>query len=214
MVRTGNDDPARDRGARGGLTLIEITASTFLVGALLVGALAAVGGIFRTWSAVETGQDAGALAQMLLSEILQQRYEEPVDEPRFGLEGTESSTERTEWDDVDDYHGWKSALTTKDGTPLPGLDGWTCSVSVELVRVDDPQSATTDDEGLKRITVTITDPSGRAAVLVGYRSRWGVLEAPPAAPATVHTGVVSTLDTGTARQVHGGVLLFNHAQDQ
>jgi hypothetical protein len=198
---------------RTGLTLIEILASTFLVGALLVGSLAAVGGIFRTWSAGATHRDALSLAEVLLAEILLQSYEEPADTPRFGRESGESSSDRSAWDDVDDYDGWTSAPSLRDGTALTGYTGWTCAVRIELVRVASPEQTATTDEGLKRIVLVVTEPSGRATTLVGYRSRWGGLETPPGTSVTVHSGVVSTLELDSAGTLYGGVPLFNHAQD-
>ena len=198
---------------RAGLTLVEIVASTFLVGALLVGSLAAVGGIFRTWTAAAAHRDALALAEALLAEIILLPYEEPVDTARFGRDDAESDSDRSAWDDIDDYDGWSSAPSLRDGTVLEGYSGWKYEVEVELVRLADPTQTTSSDEGLKRVTISVIEPSGRPTILVGYRSRWGGLETSPDSPATVHAGVGSTLELDSAGSLHAGAPLFNYAQD-
>ena len=85
-------------------------------------------------------------------------YEEPVDTPVFGPEATEDAGgNRTEYDDVDDYHGWVAGPPQeRDGTALPGLTGWQRSVSVDYVDPDVPETVVGSDQGVKRVTVTVS----------------------------------------------------------
>jgi len=198
---------------RRGITLVEVIVSTMLVGLVLVGAMNGVGSVLKTWRAGEQRHDGLNLCQQLMMEILQQRYEEPDDPVQFGRESSESGGDRGLWDDIDDYHGWSSAPEDASGNPLAGYGNWTRSVTVELAQLADPTQTAVSDEGLKRITVTVTDPSGQTTVLNAYRSKWGVLEEAPDAAATLQTMVTDELEVG-GLSLHGGVQVQNHAQDE
>lgn len=196
---------------RRGLSLVEVIVSMLLVGILLVGSLRSVGGVFRAWDASQRIHDRTGLAQQLMSEILQQHYEDPNAIPLLGIEGLELSTDRSLWNDVDDYHGWSAAPETKDGTPLAGFDAWRRSVSVEIVRITSPTQVSLLDQGLKRITVRVSDPSGRQTVLIAYRSRWGMLEESPYFGSTSQTYVGQEMQIGTGAKLHAGGHLLNDA---
>ncbi len=203
---------ARDR--RQGVSLMEVVISTLLVGLVLVASLKAVGGIFRTWSASEQRHDGMGLAQQLMTEILQQHYNEPDGVPVLGVEVPESTLDRSSWDDVDDYNGWSSVPQDKTGTALAGYGGWTRAAAVEYVQIADPTQTSATDTGLKRITVTVTDPSGRQTVLDSYRSQWGMLEQAPDADATLQTWITNELQIGASLKLQTGVHVLNHAEDQ
>ena len=206
---------ARLRWRRSGLTLVEVAVSTLLVGLVLVGSLKVVGGVLRTRMAAEQIHDGTALAQDLMNEILSQEYEEPTELLGFGVELSESSSNRSSWDDVDDYHGWSaSPPRLKDNTVLSEYTGWNRSVQVRRVKVDNPHANSFLDEGLKRIVVTVTAPDGAQTKLIAWRSQWGSLEQPPAADATVQTRVTNQLQLSGGRTHYSATALSNHAQDQ
>ena len=154
-----------------GFALAETLISVGLVGGLLVVALDTVG-------AVRVGQQkmgyravGQLLAQDLMSEILQQAYEEPVDPPGFGREASESGGSRADYDDVDDYHDWSSSPPAhKDGTALPGLTAWRRNVTVENVSRNLLTQPIGGDQGAKRITVTVTRDDVEVATLVAVRT--------------------------------------------
>ena len=198
---------------RRGMTLVEVVVSTLLAGLVLVCALRGVGSIFATWRESEDQHDGEGLAEQLMTEILQQLYEEPDDPPVLGVESPEVTTARSDWDDVDDYNGWSSAPETKDGTALSGWSGWSRAVTVEYVTIADPTTTTGSDEGLKRVTVTVTDPDARQTVLVAFRSQWGALEKLPLGDTTAQTFVTHEMQIGTSTTIQRGVALQNHAQD-
>lgn len=206
--------PAWQPGSRLGLSLVEVAVSTLLVGVVLVGALRGVGGVLTTWSTAEQRHDGLGVAQQLMAEILQQPYADPNAVPLLGLELLESGSNRATWDDVDDYHGWSRSPQDKSGNPLAGFSGWTCAVTVQHANVANPQNVGGADQGLKRITVTVTDPRGRTTTLVAYRSPWGMLEAAPSADATLVTWVGSEIRPTGAMALHSGVNLQNHAEDR
>ncbi len=192
--------------------MAEVIISTLLVGMVLVAAMKGVGGTLMTWRVGEQYHDGLTLCQQLMMEILQHRYEEPVDAVLFGVESPESSSSRAVWDDVDDYHGWSSAPEDTGGTALTGYESWTRAVTVAFAEIADPTQTAASDEGLKRITVTVTDPDGQTTVLEAYRSAWGTLEESLDNAATVQTLVTDEIDVG-GRSLHGSVHVQNHAED-
>ena len=137
-------------------SLAETAISILLVGGLVVAALNTVGASVAGREFTRNRGRGDLLAHHLMSEILRQSYEEPVDTPTMGRESGESGGSRSSYDDVDDYDGWVSSPPEeKNGTALADLTGWERSVTVEFV---DPNMLTTvsaTETGVKRITVTV-----------------------------------------------------------
>jgi type II secretory pathway pseudopilin PulG len=155
-------------------SLAEAVIAIAIVGVMLVAALHTAGA--ARLGEQKTG-DRGKgmlLAQQLMSEILQQSYEEPVDPPVFGPEVGEATGSRTSFDDVDDYDGWSaSPPEQKDGTVIPGLDGWTRSVRVERVDPADLSQVVASDTRIKRITVRVARDDAAVAAIAAVRTGAG-----------------------------------------
>ena len=155
----------------GGLTLVEVSISTLLVGLVLVASLRSVGHTIRSRSSTSDAARAQTVAEALLAEVLNEDYEEPLDTPVFGPEAGEVSGDRSLFDDVDDYHGWSSRPPTERlGSPLANLTDWQRDVVVEYVQPGDPTSRTGVDTGVKRVTVTVHLGGLTLAESVGLRS--------------------------------------------
>lgn len=207
---------------RHALSLVEVIVSMLLVGLLLVGSMESVGGVYRAWHASQQIHDGMSLAQQLMAEILQQPYNDPDTTPLLGGDGDDgsllgliglgaSTTERTTYDDLNDYHGWSSAPEMKDGTALVGFEDWTREVSVAYARWAAPSQTTSTSEALKRITVTVTDPNGRQTVLTALRSPWGMLQQAADVELTAQSYVATELQVGTGVHLHSGGHLLNDA---
>jgi Tfp pilus assembly protein PilV len=170
---------------RRGFSLAETFVSVLLVGVSLAASMQTVGAVLRQRSSTNDDTVAALLAQQLLSEILSQSYEEPVDAVSFGPEGVEEN--REDFDDVDDYNAWiETPPTDQDGTALDGLTGWSREVSVEQVAASDAlvasvqvgsdevgvglRSPNATDSGVKRITVTVKRNGTAVSSLVGLRT--------------------------------------------
>ncbi len=147
-------DPSSVRSA--GVTLIEAVMSMLIVGLMLVAALNTVGAS-RVTQSRSTEQTLGPmLADELMSEILNQAYEEPDDTPAFGRESGEFSGSRSAWDDIDDYKGWSAGPPeAKDGTSLSGMQGWTREVQVGWASSVNPNLGSLTPTGIKRIEVVV-----------------------------------------------------------
>jgi Tfp pilus assembly protein PilV len=145
--------------ANRGVSLVEITVSTLIVGAMAVAALNALGAATR--SSVDAGRRgiATTLAAELMTEILSAEYIEPDSGGVFGPETDEAAEgNRSLFDDVDDYHAWQaSPPQDKPGAALPDRADWRRQVAVEHVEPGDLTNvlSASNDQGVKRITIEV-----------------------------------------------------------
>ena len=154
-------------------TLIEVVISIVIVGTMLVAALHAVGASRLGLQRVGDHSRGTLLAQQLMAEALQREYSEPDDLPVFGCEPGEGGPSRLAFDDVDDYHQWSaSPPQRKDGTPIPGHEGWQRSVEVALVASADLGLGTPGPEtgSIKRIAVSVSHNGAIIAELTALRT--------------------------------------------
>jgi hypothetical protein len=144
------------QGDRYGLSMVEVVASTMIVGLMAVAALNGLGAATR--SAMSTGDRAVAhgLADELMAEILQAAYRDPQGGTVFGREAGEPVGPRAAFDDVDDYDGWnRSPPQYQDGTVMPARADWRHRVQISYVDPENPSLAIGSDQGVKRIHVAI-----------------------------------------------------------
>jgi prepilin-type N-terminal cleavage/methylation domain-containing protein len=162
--------PNRDRS---GLSLLEVLISTMLIGVCLVAALRAVGMTLSTQTGLSDGAVAEALACDLLTEILAKDYQDSTQAATLQADLDERPTDKTSFDDVDDYHLWQeSPPQDRQGQTIAGLTGWQRSVRVEFVEAADPTRDATSDTGLKRITVEVAKSGQLRASQSGLRGRY------------------------------------------
>ena len=142
---------------RTGFSLVEVLISTLLVGVLLVSALRSVGAVVRHRNAFDERTQAFALANGLISEILEKSYEDPESPGGIGIESGEDLTQRNTFDDVDDYAGWTSQPPVdRLGAAMPNAGAFRRSVSVMSVSPTDVSQQVANDQGMKRIRVTVS----------------------------------------------------------
>ena len=191
------DKPARRRG----ISLVEAVISMLIVAIMAVAALQTVGSSAVARQTQASQRRGPALASQLMAEILPNHYSEPDETPQFGRETGESSLSRSSYDDVDDYNGWSSSPpAANDATAMSDLSGWARSVTVQYVAPDNLTTVVGSDQGVKRITVTVTDPRGRESVLTALRSSYGVYDHPPAADTTYVSWVGLELQIGDDKE--------------
>ena len=152
-------------------TLVEVMMSVVVVAVMFVAALNTVGSTRLGEYKIAERNRGQLLAQALMAELLQRPYEDPSDPVVFGTETGEGTSNRTDFDDVDDYHNWsQSPPQRRDGTVLPDLNGWGRSAALVWVNPANLSQVVGTDQGLKRITVTVTHNGVPVAALHGFRS--------------------------------------------
>jgi hypothetical protein len=193
---------------------VECAVSTLLTAVVIVGALQCVAATQRIRRAMREQRQDRELAQQLLSEIVQGFYLEPSGSATFGAEGDETLGNRSLFDDVDDYHLWSEGPPAgKDGSPLTGFAGWTRQVTVSWVDPANPNNAVGSDQGIKKISVSVTSPFGKTTTLAALRSSAGLGEQKPVATTSFVTWVGVEVKAGTSNTaLTSGVNLGNAAQ--
>jgi type II secretory pathway pseudopilin PulG len=211
---------------------VEAVVSMAIVATMFAAAMAAVGAAARDRRTQAEIRQGRLLAGMLMAEITAQRY---TDGGAFGRAPGASTTDRSNWKDVDDYHGLdESPPKDRSGIAVPGCAGWRWRASVQYAAVPSLASSGTPvsggllggligslgaaagsvqgtsatDTGLKQITVTVTAPSGKQTVLTGYRCATGVVDVLPASSFRVNSTVTVTVGDA-ARPVSVGAPNLN-----
>lgn len=157
---------------RRGFSLVEIVVSAVIVGVLLVAAMRTVGmSVFTQYKTAER-IIGWSLADGLLAEILAKQYEEPGTTPQFGPDPGESTTSKTTYDDVDDFHNWsESPPQYADGSVMPDLTGWRRYVSVAWVGPTDLDQTAISETGAKRISVSVEHNGSLVATRMAIRTK-------------------------------------------
>jgi hypothetical protein len=198
-----------------GLGLVEVVASTLIVGVMLVGALDTLGAVFRSQRLNAARLTGPGLAHELMGEILSLPYEDPENPGEgIGRESGESGGDRADFDDVDDYHGWSSDnAEDKQGVEHPDYAGWQRIVKVKWVRSGAVATNESSESGLKLINVIVTDPDGVVTTIHALRSQYSSLEQSPALDTTTVTWLGAQLQIGSAAAARSATQLINHVYD-
>jgi hypothetical protein len=155
----------------------EVLMALAITGVLIVAALQSVSMVYRSRTAMIQRLTGPGLARELMAEIMSMPYDDPDGAGILGIDLSELLGNRSTFDDVDDYNGYNTAnAENKAGVALTGYAGWQEQAAVAWVTLADPTATSGVETGLKRVTVTITSPSGAQTQLIAYRSRYGALE--------------------------------------
>jgi len=157
------------------MTLVEAVMATLVVSIMLTAALNTVGSARQGERIVALRSQGFALAEELMAEILNQAYADPTigDNNDFGKTLAKiASGNRSLYDDVDDYDDWSAKpIEAKDGTPNLEFTDWSREVIVDWVDADDLTTIVGNNEGVKRITVTVKHDKRVVAELQAYRTQ-------------------------------------------
>lgn len=205
---------------RRGVSIAEVAISSLLIGTIMIASLNALGMVQRTWGVTANQGSGWSLGQALLGEMNATSYMDP-DEPsneNLGLNAGETGSTRADFDDIDDYDDWtESPPQLKGGTVLTDFTGWTRSVDIKKVSNGNPLTERGDnfhEQGIRKITITVTSPDGEVTTLIVFRSNWGAVEQAAPYDTTVVTGVEMTMQTSSmTRSITDGISLPNHVED-
>lgn len=139
---------AAPRG-RHGYSLVEVMICVVIVGGMFAAAVHTLGAVRLGERQTSDRTGAHVLAQALLDELSRKPY-----------------------DQIMDYDGWSASPPTRlDGTPLEGVDDWTCQIHVMNVQANAVNDTTASDTGLMRITVRVQRGEVVLAEVAALRGR-------------------------------------------
>jgi MSHA pilin protein MshD len=144
-----------------GVTLIELVVAITIVAIAATTILGTIANVATRSADAMVQQQAIAIAQAYLEEIMQRWVVDP--------NGTPPNTGRGSWDLVDQYNGLVDVgARDQFGNAIAALSGYTVSVSV---------AASTGLSGVlssaaRRIDVTVTHSPGVTVTLSGYRTSY------------------------------------------
>jgi MSHA pilin protein MshD len=149
------------RNRHRGVTLVELVVAITIVAiaaTTILGALAAVA--TRSADAMMQ-QQAIAIAESYLSEILQRWVIDP--------NGTPPNTGRASWDLVDQYNGLVDVgAHDQFGNPIASLNNYTVSVTTS----QSSALAGVPAAGARRVDITVSYPPSASITLSGYRTSY------------------------------------------
>lgn len=157
----------RYRSRNQGWSQIEVLASTMLVGVLMVGALESYRFQTGSQAQINKAQAAQRQCEILLGRILALRFEESPTTTNLGRDDGESSTDRTTWDDVDDYNNLTESIPAWSSAG-DSADRWILTVRVRYVAELNGTQVSSTRTNLKEIQVTATEKGQELAKLVVY----------------------------------------------
>lgn len=141
-----------ERGPQSGLSLIELVIFIVVVSAALVGILSVMDITTKSSADPQIRKQAIAIAESLLEEVMLKEY----------ASGGYTGTDRSQFDDVDDYNGYTAnPAVDVSGAALPTTGAYAESVAVLLT--------TLGGAAAKLITVTVSG-GGESITLSAYRA--------------------------------------------
>ena len=144
-----------------GVTLIELVVAITIVAIAVGGVLGAIAAISRRSADAMVQQQAIAIAQAYLDEILQRWVVDPA--------GSPANTGRASWDTVDEYNGLSdSGAHDQYGNAIAALSGYNVSVAVTASGALGGIASS----AARRIDVTVTHAPNVSVVLTGYRTSY------------------------------------------
>jgi hypothetical protein len=165
---------APDRLERSAFSLIE---SMIGVGLLAIASVAVVGPICASHqqrAQAEETTTAAALARELMQEIAARPFVDP-NEPASGLGKDTGESERADFDNLDDFHGYHdttAALQTIDGVSITSETSGVYSRDVLMEYRSGPAGPAAPTGDFLAATVTVTTPSGQAFALQRVFARY------------------------------------------
>ncbi len=172
IYRKSNRAPISPCHSRfGAFTLVETVICIVITSVMLAAALSTVSAARVGMYKITERQRGELLAQELMSEILILDYSEPDGDTTIGTDTGEVATDRTTFDDVDDYHNWTASPPEyRDGTAIPSTTGWNRKVEVVKAVGANLTVAVGGETGIKVIAITVSHNGVPAATLTAVRT--------------------------------------------
>ncbi|MCY2973718.1 MAG: hypothetical protein NTW52_03510 [Planctomycetota bacterium] len=157
--------------SRSGLSQAEVSISTIIVGVLMVTSFSTIAASRRSQVAESNRIRGLAIAESMIAEITQLPMRDQPCDCGFGPGTSELGTDRSDFDDVDDYRNLvDSPPKSRAGITLNGYTSFTRTVSVDRVSSTNWNSVVGTYAGVYRITVVVRVGSSEVCRLVTYRT--------------------------------------------
>jgi MSHA pilin protein MshD len=151
----------RMRSRHRGVTLVELVVAITIVAIAVTTILGAFAAIATRSADGMMQQQAIAIGESYLSEILQRWVVDP--------NGTPPNTGRASWDLVDQYNGLVEAPHDQFGNPIASLSSYTVSVSTSQSSAFSPGVPAA---AVRRVDITVSYPPSASVILSGYRTHY------------------------------------------
>jgi MSHA pilin protein MshD len=142
-----------------GVTLVELVVAITIVAIAVTTILGAFAAVATRSADAMMQQQAIAIAESYLSEILQRWVVDP--------NGTPPNTGRASWDLVDQYNGLVEVPHDQFGIAIASLNSYTVSVSTSQSSALNGVPAA----AARRVDITVSYPPSASVILSGYRTR-------------------------------------------
>lgn len=153
----------RMRCRHGGVTLVELVVAITIVAIAVTTILGAFAAVATRSADAMMQQQAIAIGESYLSEILQRWVVDPNDP-----NGTLPNTGRASWDRVDQYNGLVEAPHDQFGNSIASLSSYTVSVSTS----QSSALAGVPAASARRIDIIVSYPPSASVTLSGYRTSY------------------------------------------
>ena len=152
----------RIRSRHRGVTLVELVVAITIVAIAVTTILGAFAAVATRSADAMMQQQAIAIAESYLSEILQRWVVDP--------NGTPPNTGRASWDLVDQYNGLVDVgAHDQFGNAIASLSNYTVSVSTSQSSAFSPGVPAAD---VRRVDITVSYPPSASVTLSGYRTHY------------------------------------------
>jgi len=147
-----------------GTTLVELILSIVIIGIALSGILLVMNRNLGTSSDPLIQHQAIAIAESYLEEILEKPFVDP--------QAPDGETNRSEYDDIDDYNAIVSQVPTdQNGNAIAGLGSYRVTVTVVNEAIG-PAGNQAPLAQAFRVTVSVLTPSNSNLQISGYRTNF------------------------------------------
>lgn len=151
-----------------GLTMIELIMFIVIVGVGVAGILLVINTVVKSSADPVVRKQSIAMADAILEEVLLKAYQNPTG----GFVPTGCDTQRALFDDVSDYTCFDGSTTAKKILGSQMIASTTGPLPDTFWAKVDVSAATVSGVSMKKVTVTVTDPSGTEYALSGYRGNY------------------------------------------